>query len=254
MSRRARFLGSHPGVLFLAFVVACLTPLVGRAELVISEFLAANGGSLLDEDGEASDWIELHNSATVPASTAGWSLTDDPNLPRKWVLPERTLAPGGFLVVFASGKNRTPAAPGPLHTNFRLEASGEYLALVGPDGKTVSTEFAPTFPPQDGDISYGRPASVGVRSLLEGARAVALVPSSATDVPVDWTTGGSAAAAPWVSTLGFPMGFDTTPATVGAATNLALAGTATQSTTGYGLGASNANDGDLNTFSHTATN
>src|SRR5439155_21696785 len=43
----------------------------------------------------------------------------------------------------------------PLHTNFKLSASGEYLALVQPDGVTIATEFAPAFPPQAPDVSFG---------------------------------------------------------------------------------------------------
>ncbi|MFT4641920.1 MAG: hypothetical protein ACI8T1_005264 [Verrucomicrobiales bacterium] len=31
-------------------------------EVVISEFMAVNSGSLNDEDGQASDWIELLNT------------------------------------------------------------------------------------------------------------------------------------------------------------------------------------------------
>lgn len=50
------------------------------------------------------------------------------------------------MIVFASGKNRR--IPGrPLHTSFKLTASGEHLALIRPDGRTPAAEFAPTFPP-----------------------------------------------------------------------------------------------------------
>jgi hypothetical protein len=256
MSRRVPLHGSvfrgPVSAFLLAFALLCSA---GRsADLVISEFVADNEASLLDEDGAPSDWIELHNTASVPVSTAGWSITDDPALPRKWVFPERVLPAGSHLVVFASGKNRMPADPGRLHTNFRLDAAGEYLALVRPDGTNVATQFHPAFPPQEPDISFGTPTSPGTVSLLAGAPVAVLVPSSATDIAADWSTGGNASTAAWSSTLGFPVGFDFTPATPGGATNLALGGVATQSTTGYGLGASNAHDGDLNTFSHTATN
>src|SRR6185295_918121 len=52
------------------------------------------------------------------------------------------------------GKDRTDHAK-PLHTNFKLNHDGEYLGLA--DGNTnIISEFAPTFPPQQPDISYGR--------------------------------------------------------------------------------------------------
>src|SRR5262249_10463977 len=56
--------------------------------------------------------------------------------------------------VWASGKNRTNAAT-PLHSNFNLDKAGEYLALVDPNTNVVS-EFAPAYPPQNTDVSYGR--------------------------------------------------------------------------------------------------
>jgi len=40
-------------------------------------------------------------------------------------------------------------------TNFKLSAAGEYLALIEPDGITIATEFAPLFPPQVADVSFG---------------------------------------------------------------------------------------------------
>ena len=78
------------------------------------------------------------------------------------------------MVVFASNKNRRVAGA-PLHTNFKLSGSGEYLALVMPDGVTKATEFAPAFPPQYADISYGYAMTGAVRTLVApdagGARA-----------------------------------------------------------------------------------
>ena len=64
------------------------------------------------------------------------------------------LGPGDQIVVFASNKNFT-APGGEHHTNFRLDPDGEFLALVQPDGTTVASQFAPSYPPQFEDISYG---------------------------------------------------------------------------------------------------
>src|SRR5262245_31185638 len=98
----------------------------------INEFLAEDHGGLRDEDGETSDWIEIHHPGAEPLSLDGWSLTDDPRDLHKWRFPAVTLNPGGYLVVFASGKDRATAGA-PLHANFKLEADGEYLALVDPN-------------------------------------------------------------------------------------------------------------------------
>src|SRR5262245_39323901 len=111
------------------------------APLVITELMAENVSSLFDEDGDASDWIEIHNAGSVLQNLGGWSLTDDAREPRRWQFPAGLQMPAdSYLIVFASGKNRTNATH--LHTNFKLSVGGEYLGLIGPDGTPVS-EFRP---------------------------------------------------------------------------------------------------------------
>lgn len=121
--------------------------------LYISELMAVNQSVLRDEDGDRSDWIELHNSSGQPLSLEGWALTDDADDLTKWRLPAVTLLPDEYYVVFASGKDRRDPSAQP-HTNFRLAGSGEYLALVNPAGE-ISSELAPSFPVQHADVSYG---------------------------------------------------------------------------------------------------
>lgn len=124
------------------------------AQVLINEFLASNESKLADEDGDFSDWIELHNPTDAAINLNGWYLTDNANNLTKWRLPGTNIAANGYLVVFASNKNR--ATPGqPLHSNFALSADGEYLGLVLPDGQTVAFQYAPAFPPQFRDVSYG---------------------------------------------------------------------------------------------------
>lgn len=127
---------------------------VTRAEPLISEFMAANSRSLADSDGAFSDWVEIHNPDTQAISLEGWYLTDAAANKTKWKFPAVILPAGGYMVVYASNKNRTdPTAP--LHTNFALSADGEYLGLIKPDGVTVAHEYAPRFPAQSDDVSYG---------------------------------------------------------------------------------------------------
>jgi hypothetical protein len=121
--------------------------------LYVTEFMASNDAVLEDEDGDHSDWLELHNPGPGAVNLAGWRLTDDASNLAKWVLPGTNLPAGGYLVVFASNKNRAVAG-NELHTNFALSAGGEYLAVVRPDA-TVSHAYAPSFPPQRLNISYG---------------------------------------------------------------------------------------------------
>jgi hypothetical protein len=128
----------------------------------INEFVASNLGGLQDEDGDYSDWIELYNPGAAPISLVAWSISDNPDNPGKWAFPDRTLPANGYLVVFASGKNRAPPA-GQLHTNFRLSAAGEYLGLFNNSTpRQMVDQFSPQFPVQYSDISYGRYNTPGV--------------------------------------------------------------------------------------------
>ncbi len=129
----------------------------GLVEPVITEFMAANRNSLDDEDGESSDWIELHNPGLIDINLEDWYLTDDPDDLTGWRFPRTYLEAGDYLVIFASGKDRDD--PGsPLHTDFSLAADGEYLALVRPDGSTVRWEYelgGQPYVPQYDDVSFG---------------------------------------------------------------------------------------------------
>ncbi|HEY5915517.1 MAG TPA: lamin tail domain-containing protein, partial [Verrucomicrobiae bacterium] len=144
----------------------CLAvPLGLFGQVVLSEFQASNIGTLRDDDGDTSDWIEIANVSTVSVDLAGWYLTDDPDRLKKWQFPSTNLAGGQFLIVFASNKDhRVPGAP--LHTNFKLSADGEYLALVKPDGVTLATAYAPAYPPQVDGLSYGLPLSSQTLTLF----------------------------------------------------------------------------------------
>lgn len=122
--------------------------------VMISEFMADNDETLNDEDGDSSDWIELYNPTANTANLSGWYLTDSTNNLTKWRFPNVGLPAKGYLVVFASGKNRVNPT-GRLHTNFKLENdAGGYLALVDSSGGVVS-EFQ-IYPKQFDDVSYGR--------------------------------------------------------------------------------------------------
>jgi len=111
----------------------------------ISEFQSRNDSTFQDDDGDFSDWIEIGNSGDEAADLDGWYLTDDTQELTKWRFGASKVEPGEFLVVFASGKNRREPIDQP-HTSFRLSGSGEYLALVNPDGETVSQDFGDRFP------------------------------------------------------------------------------------------------------------
>ena len=74
--------------------------------VIISEVMTDNRTTLVDEDGDFPDWIELHNPTESPINLDGFGLSDDSAQPFKWRFQKTAIAPGEHLLVFASGKDR----------------------------------------------------------------------------------------------------------------------------------------------------
>lgn len=134
-----------------------VNPALLPGDVIINEVVAGNLNGLTDEDGERPDWVELYNRGVNAVNLLGWSLTDDPDVPGLWTFPSTVLAPGQYLVVFASGKDRRAPLPGNKHhTNFKLNLFGDYLALFNAESPRVAVSaFDPGFPEQRNDYSYG---------------------------------------------------------------------------------------------------
>ncbi|MGA2854391.1 MAG: chitobiase/beta-hexosaminidase C-terminal domain-containing protein, partial [Verrucomicrobiota bacterium] len=122
--------------------------------------MATNRNTVHDVDGDSSPWIEIFNPTTNSVNLTGWALTDDTNNLMQWrfpnvIIPDAADANGSdnFMVVFASGKNRT-SNTNELHTNFRLPVANGFLAMVDPNTNIVSVFNS--YPAQQTDISYGR--------------------------------------------------------------------------------------------------
>lgn len=111
----------------------------------ISEVVPGNVSGMRDADDDTSDWIEL--VAAEGAEIAGYALAAGNDT---WELPALVLDPGAFLLVFASGKDRTE---GELHATFKVDAGGEDLAVLAPDG-CPTDELEMPFVPRD--FSWGR--------------------------------------------------------------------------------------------------
>jgi len=110
-------------VLFLLIV---LPPAVLSQHIVINEVMSSNQTALFDENGDASDWIELYNPGGEPANLSGYGLSDDPLDSLKWRFGNTVMPAGGYLIVFASDKNRHAAQ---LHTNFKIARPVRRLCL-----------------------------------------------------------------------------------------------------------------------------
>ncbi len=135
-----------------AVFIGIVTQLYTQSDnILINEFMLSNSVTLVDEDFDYPDWIEIYNPNTTPVNLEGFGLSDDPDMPFKWVFPSITISPKGFILVYASGKNR--ASDEALHTNFRLNNDGEHILLTAPNSEIVD-QIEPVSLSKD--IAYGR--------------------------------------------------------------------------------------------------
>jgi hypothetical protein len=82
-------------------------------------------------------------------SLNGYYLSDKTDNLTKWKLPDTTIAPHGYLVIWAD----EDSSQGSLHANFKLSADGENIYLVDSYGRIADHI---NFGAQSADISTGR--------------------------------------------------------------------------------------------------
>lgn len=119
--------------------------------LIISEVMASNKSVLIDEDGDSPDWIELYNGSDVSVNLTGYGLSDDPTQPGKWLFPNTVIPANSYLLVFASGKNKTSGNE--YHASFRIDSGGESLVFSDPQGNIIDQIEIPAC---DVNTAYGR--------------------------------------------------------------------------------------------------
>lgn len=141
-------------------------PLPPPANVHLNEFVAENQPrpndptAPVDLDGDYPDWMEIKNNEATAVNLNGWQLSDDPANLAKWTFANTQIPAGGYLVVFASGKNRAITGVQP-HTNFKLPSSGRILLSrpVGAGGSIIVSEIgtvAANYPSQQPGVSFGR--------------------------------------------------------------------------------------------------
>ncbi|MCF8242301.1 MAG: CotH kinase family protein [Melioribacteraceae bacterium] len=125
---------------------------VSSSSILINEFLASNESAYTDPHGEFDDWLEIYNNSVEPVLLTGMYLTDKQDNLTKWQFTQDDLyiAAGEFLIVWCDEDSGQVG----LHSNFKLDADGEYIALVSGNGNTIIDEIE--FGTQQSDISFGR--------------------------------------------------------------------------------------------------
>ena len=131
---------------------------IETGKLVINEICPAPRSGLRDEDDELSDWIELKNNSDEVIDLSKLALSDNETRMVKWVFPDGAfIAPRGYYLVFASGKNRENLGGYP-HTNFSLAGEGETVTLSTRQGQLIDRISYPSMPV---DQSFGRDEDTG---------------------------------------------------------------------------------------------
>lgn len=100
--------------------------------IVITEIVASNYSTILSENGQLSDWVEIRNDGDSPAVLDGCYLSDDPADRAKWQIDSMTLQPGEYAVIpCASEFAAANEAP------FALAKNGGSVLLTGTVGNVL---------------------------------------------------------------------------------------------------------------------
>ena len=138
--------------LYLVLIFFLFSRSIFSQGLFINEVMSKNDTTISDSDGDFSDWLEIYNDDTNSVNLEGYSLSDNPDTPNRWKFGKIEIPGKGVLLVFASGKDKSPSEDNP-HTNFKIKSAGEPLLLSSPSGVLIDSIFSGKIPP---DYSRGR--------------------------------------------------------------------------------------------------
>lgn len=142
-----------------ALAVAALSaasPAFSQSVVRISEVMADNVTTVA-AGNSITDWVELINTSASPVDIGDASLTDDPLVVRKWIIPVGTMIPAnGYLIILFSDELPVSIEPGPiLNAGFNLNSNGDNVIFFGNDFSPIPWDEV-SFGPQIGDFSIGR--------------------------------------------------------------------------------------------------
>jgi len=115
----------------------CLLPFISFAQIIINEGSNRNFNTILDEDQEAEDWIELYNAGDAAVNLEGYTMTDNSAEPNQWTFTSYELQPQEFIIVFLSGKNRFYFSP-----FQQVNYTTDYTPTTGWNTHTFNAPFA----------------------------------------------------------------------------------------------------------------
>lgn len=131
---------------------------VSAGPLAIWEVMTSNDKYMPQALGMCYDWVEIRNISAESVNLSSYYLTDDPDSPQLFQLPNVTLAPGETHIIFLSGNT----ALGQSHAPFALNAAKDRLLLYG--SNLVDYVYLSGIP---AGMSYGRTEGIGGFSYME---------------------------------------------------------------------------------------
>ena len=145
--------------------------------LVINEVLPDNNVTVPDASGEYPDFIELFNYGIYSVALGNLSISDEPNRPTKWFLPDMLIPAGGYVLLFADNETEQ----GLNHVSFTLDAENDELAVHAPVTSGYAIIDSTSWNDVPADISWGRlPNGTGSFTLLSY-----ITPGFSNDVETD---------------------------------------------------------------------
>lgn len=135
-------------IFVILFIV--ITKILFSQNVVINEVMSSNSETILDEFGNASDWIELYNNSTKEINLKNFFLSDDASDLKKWQFSDISIDANSYLLIFASDEDTLINYP---HTNFKISASGENIIFSDSSENIIDSIFVLE---SIQDISYGR--------------------------------------------------------------------------------------------------
>ena len=134
----------------LTFVFSCKKEETDVPEVVINELMPVNSTTVMDQNGEFDDWVELYNNSFSKVDLSNYYLSDSRKKLTKWKFPTGTSIEGNsFLIVWTDGDTMQVG----MHTNFKLSSGGEKVFLVNPDRKILDEV---DYDEQTTEVSFSR--------------------------------------------------------------------------------------------------
>jgi hypothetical protein len=127
-------------------------------QLFINELIGDNDTTIADEYGEYDNWCEIYNGDNEPVWLGDKYLSDNLTNENKFKLPDVTMQPGTFLLIWTDGQ----PGQGPFHAPFKLNDEGEVLAIFDNETTGYYLIDSVSWSMQTIDITYGRETDGGL--------------------------------------------------------------------------------------------